>query len=210
LGHPAKVPENGPGPEISESPGRLQIGGPGARCKAMKIKLLPLLLLPLSLAMTSPAKAELKVGDKAPAVTGVTETGASLNLADVYAKQPYTLVYFYPKADTPGCTAQGCSLRDAYEKLTKDGVAVVGVSLDDVGSQKAFKDKYHLPFTLLADPDQKVVGAFGVAVKQHGASHYATREAFLIKDGQVVWADYKASTAQQASDVLKVVEAQKT
>src|ERR1700679_300979 len=75
---------------------------------------------------------ELKVGDAAPAVTGVTETGAQLNLGDVYKQQAYTLVYFYPRAGTSGCTKQGCSLRDAYEELTKKGVAVIGVSTDDV------------------------------------------------------------------------------
>src|SRR5471030_2640474 len=114
-----------------------------------------LTLMSLSSILFAFAKGEpLKVGDTAPAVTGVTESGQKLNLADVYSKQPYTLVYFYPKADTPGCTAQGCSLRDAYEDLTKHGVAVVGVSLDQVDAQKAFKDKYHLPFPLIADPDQ--------------------------------------------------------
>ena len=65
--------------------------------------------------MSQTAKAELQVGDNAPEVTGTTETGQTLDLASVYPKQTYTLVYFYPKADTPGCTAQGCSLRDGYE-----------------------------------------------------------------------------------------------
>ena len=129
----------------------------------MKSSLLPLLLVSAALAMTNNAKAELQVGDKAPEVTGITETGQKLAFADVYAKQTYTLVYFYPKADTSGCTAQGCSLRDAYEVLTKKGVAVIGVSLDEVDAQKAFKDKYHFPFTLIADPDKVVVNAFGVA-----------------------------------------------
>ena len=149
----------------------------------------------------------LKVGDKAPRVTGITETGDKLNLGDVYDKQPYTLVYFFPKADTPGCTAQGCSLRDAYEELTKKGVAVVGVSLDKAANQKAFKEKYHLPFTLIADPAETVVQAFGVPTKsipQLGT--FAARQAFLIKDGTIMWADYKASTGKQAEDVLKVLE----
>lgn len=156
----------------------------------------------------------LKVGDKAPEVAGVTDSGDNINLGDVYKKQPYTLVYFYPKADTPGCTAQGCSLRDAYEELTKQGVAVVGVSLDNVADQKAFKEKFHFPFTLIADPDQTVVKAFGVPLRAPapGAAPrppMATRQAFLIKDGTIVWADYKAATAKQAEDVLKVLAAQK-
>src|SRR5271169_1541531 len=110
----------------------------------MKFLLIPAFLAAAAAclaAFSTEANAEpLKVGDAAPAVVGVTDTGASLNLADVYKKQPYTLVYFYPKADTPGCTAQGCSLRDAYEALTQKGVAVIGVSHDDVAAQKAFKD----------------------------------------------------------------------
>jgi peroxiredoxin Q/BCP len=154
--------------------------------------------------MTPSLQAEpLKVGDPAPQVTGVTEAGAKLDFADVYKGQPYTLVYFFPKADTPGCTAQGCSLRDAYSDLTAKGVAVIGVSHDDVAAQAAFKEKYHFPFTLIADPDQVVINAFGVPNIPH--TPLATRQAFLIKDGKVVWVDYKASTKQQAADVLKVI-----
>jgi thioredoxin-dependent peroxiredoxin len=170
----------------------------------MKSTILPLLLLSAAFAMPNNAKAELQVGDKAPEVTGITETGQKLNFADVYAKQTYTLVYFYPKADTSGCTAQGCSLRDAYEVLTKKGVAVIGVSLDQVDAQKAFKDKNHFPFPLIADPDKTVVNAFGVPIMHE---HYATRQAYLIRDGKVIWTDYKAKTDKQADDVLAVVAA---
>lgn len=171
--------------------------------------LVPIVALAFFTAIASAAP--LKVGDPAPNVTGITETGAKLALGDVYQKQPYTLVYFYPKADTPGCTAQGCSLRDSYEQLTAKGVAVIGVSLDQVGSQKAFKEKYHLPFTLIADPDKTVVNAFGVpTMKVPAMGELAKRQAFLIKDGKVIWADYKASTKKQAADVLEVLDAQKT
>jgi len=164
----------------------------------------PALALALLLAMTSTMKAEpLKAGDPAPDVTGITETGAPLKFADVYSAQTYTLVYFFPKADTPGCTAQGCSLRDAYADLAAKGVAVLGVSHDDVAAQKAFKEKYHFPFTLIADPDQVVVEAFGVP--NIPLTHLAKRQAFLIKGGKVVWADYKAKTKEQAEDVLKVI-----
>ncbi len=176
----------------------------------MKPALIPLLALSTLIVMNQTVRAELQVGDKAPEVTGITETGQKLNLADVYAKQTYTLVYFYPKAGTSGCTAQGCSLRDAYETLTQKGVAVIGVSLDQVDAQKAFKDKYHFPFTLIADPDKTVVNAFGVTVKNIPVlGQIAVREAFLIKDGKIVWADYKAKTTKQADDVLAVVAAQK-
>ncbi len=150
----------------------------------------------------------LAVGDQAPAVTGVTENGTPLNFADVYKQQPYTLVYFFPKADTPGCTKQGCSLRDAYEPLQQKGVAVIGVSHDDVAAQKAFRTKYHFPFTLIADNHNTVINAFGVP--HIPATSLAQRQAYLIKDGKVVWADYKASTDRQAADVLRVLAQQKS
>jgi peroxiredoxin Q/BCP len=154
----------------------------------------------------------LKVGDAAPAVTGVTETGAKLNLADVYKKQPYTLVYFYPKAETKGCTAQGCSLRDGYDELTKKGVAIVGVSLDTAEAQKAFKENHKFQFTLLADPDKTVVNAFGVpkrVVAQLNNAEVAMRQAYLIKDGKIIYTDYKGTTDKQAETILKVLAEQK-
>ncbi len=113
----------------------------------------------------------------------------------------YTLVYFYPKADTPGCTKQACSLRDSYAALTEKGVRVFGVSMDPVNAQKAFHEKYKLPFDLLADEDGTVVAAFGVP-KTLG---FAKRQAFLFKDGKLVWSDFSASTDQQAADVLKAI-----
>jgi peroxiredoxin Q/BCP len=167
----------------------------------------PLLTLSVLFAMLfSFAKADpVKVGDSAPQATGITETGAKLSLADVYKQQPYTLVYFYPKADTPGCTAQGCSLRDSYEELTKKGVAVIGVSVDGIDAQKAFKDKYHLPFTLIADTEKTVINAFGVPV-----TVVAHRSAYLIKDGKIIYTDYKGTTKTQAEEILKVLAEQKS
>jgi thioredoxin-dependent peroxiredoxin len=172
----------------------------------MKMKLLPLTALTIAFAMSSTAKAELKVGDSAPAITATTDSGQSLNFTDVYAKQTYTLVYFYPKADTPGCTAQGCSLRDGYEALTAKGVAVIGVSHDEVADQKAFKEKYHLPFTLVADPDDKVIGSFGVPTYPGGMAH---RSAYLIKGGKIIYTDYKGTTKTQAQAILDVLAADK-
>ncbi len=149
------------------------------------------------------AKAEpLAVGATVPPITATTETGANLVFADVY-KHGYTLVYFYPKADTPGCTAQGCSLRDAYEELTKLGVTVIGVSTDSVEAQKAFKAKHRFPFTLIADTDKKVLRAFG-----QDSLMFASRQAFLIdRDGKVVWRDLKASTKEQAADAIAAIKA---
>ncbi|MDI1319121.1 MAG: peroxiredoxin [bacterium] len=167
----------------------------------MKVTRLLALLTTMSLFSVFASADPLKVGDAAPAATGVTDTGAKLALADVYKKQPYTLVYFYPKADTPGCTKQGCSLRDSYEALTKKGVAVIGVSHDDVAAQAAFKAKYNLPFTLIADMDKAFMNAFGVpsAMPMTDMAH---RSAYLIKDGKIVYADYKGTTDKQADAIL--------
>jgi thioredoxin-dependent peroxiredoxin len=170
----------------------------------MKTTLLALAALSASLAMAQNANAQLKVGDNAPAPAAVTDSGGTINFADVYSKQAYTLVYFYPKADTPGCTAQGCSLRDGYESLTQKGVAVIGVSHDDVAAQRAFKEKYHLPFTLIADTDNAVMGAFGVPINMLKMAH---RSAYLIKGGKIVYADYKGTTGKQAQAILDVLAA---
>jgi len=143
--------------------------------------------------------AELKVGDKAPVVSDIIlETGAK---GPLQYGPGFTLVYFYPKADTPGCTAQACSLRDAYAELTQKGVVVYGVSTDTPEKQLAFKKKYKLPFHLVADTDKKVANAFGVSVTMG----FASRQAFLIKDGKLVWLDRSASTKAQAADVIKVI-----
>jgi peroxiredoxin Q/BCP len=160
------------------------------------------------LAMFTTTRAEpLAVGAPAPAITGVTDAGDQLDLGAVYQKG-YTLVYFFPRADTAGCTAEGCSLRDAYQDLTDKGVTVIGVSTDDVAAQKAFKEKYHFPFTLIADKDQAVIKAFGVPVRDVPAmGAFASRQSFLInKEGRIVWRDLKASTKQQADDVLKALK----
>jgi peroxiredoxin Q/BCP len=144
----------------------------------------------------------LEIGAKAPVVTSVDQNGKSVALADLYAKG-VVLVYFYPKADTPGCTKQACSLRDSYETLIQRGVTVVGVSSDSVAAQKAFGEKYKLPFILLADKDNTVINAFGVP----STMGFASRQAYLIKDGVLVWRDLKASTEKQAADVLAALDA---
>lgn len=171
-----------------------------------------LIALAISMLFFATSHAEpVKVGDAAPTVTGTTDTGAKLALADVYKEHTYTLVYFYPKADTPGCTKQGCSLRDGYEALTKKGVAVIGVSHDDVKSQAEFKAKYNLPFTLIADTDKAVINAFGVPTRSVPAmGEFASRSAYLIKDGKVVYTDYKGTTTEQAKVILEFIAGQKS
>jgi len=143
---------------------------------------------------------ELVIGGDLPAVTVNDQDGNPVALADAGGKG-WTLVYFYPKADTPGCTKQACSLRDAYAKLTGAGVRVFGVSADDEAAQKAFQEKYHLPFTLLADHDKKVMDAFGVP----HLIGLAKRQAYLFQDGKLVWRDLAASTEKQAADILAAI-----
>jgi peroxiredoxin Q/BCP len=115
-------------------------------------------------------------------------------------------VFFYPKANTPGCTAQACSLRDAYADLTKEGVQVLGVSLDKVEAQKKFKTERKLPYDLIADPDGKVLEAFKVGKVMGGLLGMSQRQCFLVKDGKIVWHDASASTASQAEDIQKALK----
>ncbi len=168
---------------------------------------LPRLLLAMSLfsLLLGSARADaLKVGAAAPVVAGTTDAGTKLNLAEVYKNNDYTLVWFYPKALTGGCTKQGCSLRDANAELKKHGVAVVGVSNDTVERQKEFKEKNNFPFPLLADTDKAIVKAFG----QSGIA-FPSREAYLIdRSGKVVYHD-KGQTDKQAEMVLGFLKSKK-
>jgi peroxiredoxin Q/BCP len=144
----------------------------------------------------------LAVGAPAPDDSGKDQDGNTINLKDVYAKG-VTLVYFYPKADTPGCTKQGCSLRDSWSDLQAKGIQVVGVSGDTPEAQKAFKDKFHFPFPLIADHDGKVASAFGVPAMKPGIFK---RTSFLVKDGKIAWnMTEKTTTDTHAADVLKAV-----
>lgn len=143
----------------------------------------------------------LEIGASAPEMVARDQDGASISLGDLYRKG-FVLVYFYPRADTPGCTKQACSLRDAFEILTDRGVTVIGVSNDGPEAQKKFQQKYNLPFTLLADEDKKVIDGFGVPAKRGPAA----RQAFLMREGKVVWRDLSASTEEQANDVLAVLD----
>ncbi len=165
----------------------------------LNITLMSLLSL-LTLGLVANAE-PLAVGAPAPQVTAVDQDGKSVNFKDVYAKG-LTLVYFYPKADTPGCTKQACSLRDEWSGLQGKNIQVLGISGDKADSQKKFQEKYKLPFTLIADSDSKVAEAFGVP----NMMGIAKRQSFLIKDGKIVWNMLKASTETHAKDVLAAVE----
>ncbi|HYP16583.1 MAG TPA: peroxiredoxin [Opitutus sp.] len=146
----------------------------------------------------------LQVGDTAPAVSGVTDAGTTLDLAEVYKQNTYTVVFFYPKALTGGCTKQGCSLRDAGAELAKHGATVVGVSTDPVEKQKEFKEANHFPFPLIADTDKRVVKAFG-----QSGTMMAARECYVVRAGKIVYKD-AGVTDQQAANVLAFLASQKS
>jgi len=143
----------------------------------------------------------LEIGAKIPAIQATVDSGEAIELSGLVDEE-YVLVFFYPKANTPGCTKQACSLRDAYEVLMGKGVSVFGVSKDSVNAQSSFKQKYKLPFSLIADTQSKVINGFGVPKKLG----FASRQAFLFKKGSLVWRDLAASTAKQADDVLTFLE----
>src|SRR5580700_3570043 len=134
-------------------------------------------------ASSAPDGSKMKLGDPIPAVTVPNQDGKPVNLAEE-GITGYTLVYFYPKAMSRGCTAQACSLRDSYTELQGKGVKIFGVSLDSVEAQKEFEQKEHLPFELLSDKDRQVTSAFGVPLTRNAL---AARQAYLFKDGKLVW-----------------------
>jgi peroxiredoxin Q/BCP len=99
-------------------------------------------------------------GKPAPDFELQTDEGETVRLSDFKGKP--VVLYFYPKDDTPGCTAQACGIRDAWGEFQRKGAVVLGVSADDVDSHRKFKEKHHLPFTLLADPDRELIDAYDV------------------------------------------------
>jgi len=143
------------------------------------------------------AETAMNLGSPIPALSAKDQEGQLINLPD-YGKQGFLLVFFYPKANTPGCTAQACSLRDSSADLTKRGVKILGISADQVSSQKEFATDQKLPYPLLSDSENKIIQAFGVG----GLFGFAQRSAFLFRDGKLVWRDPKGSTKDQAKVVL--------
>lgn len=129
----------------------------------------------------------LQIGERAPELLGKDENGRELRLSD-FAGQKLVL-YFYPKDATPGCTSQACNLRDNYERMLAKGYAVVGVSVQDAKSHQKFKEKFQLPFPLIADTDHRLVEAFGVwqEKKMAGRTYMGTvRTTFIIDEQGVI------------------------
>ncbi|MBD2694958.1 peroxiredoxin [Anabaena catenula] len=141
----------------------------------------------------------LAVGTDAPAFTAKDTNGNTVSLSDFAGKT--VVVYFYPKDDTPGCTKQACSFRDAQSEYQGKNIVVLGVSADDQAAHQAFTTKYNLNFPLLVDTDKALITAFDV-----DGGGYAKRVTFVIDpNGKIVHVDSAVNTTTHASDVLKVL-----
>jgi peroxiredoxin Q/BCP len=146
----------------------------------------------------------LKQGDIAPDFTALNEKGETVSLADFKGKK--LVLYFYPKDDTPGCTAEACSLRDSYAQFLAHGYAVLGVSPDSVKKHVKFQDKFQLPFNLLADEDHAISIAYGVwAEKKFMGRAYMgiIRTTFVLDAAGVIERVIdKVDTEQHAAQIL--------
>lgn len=149
----------------------------------------------------------LKVGDKVPSFSAIDQDNNTINLSDYQGKK--LVVFFYPKASTPGCTAEACNLRDNYAELQAQGYELLGVSADSPKRQLNFKNKYEFPFPLLADEDRKVIEAFGVwgpksfMGKKYDGIHRMT---FIInEEGAVDKVIEKVKTKDHAAQILEGV-----
>ncbi|MES3018540.1 MAG: thioredoxin-dependent thiol peroxidase [Bacteroidota bacterium] len=152
--------------------------------------------------------AELNEGEKAPDFTSKDQNGKDISLSDFLGKE--VILYFYPKDDTPGCTAEACSFRDNYQSLLGQGFEVLGVSTDDEKSHQKFITKYSLPFSLISDTDRNIVETYGVWVEKnmYGKKYMGiARKTFVIgKDGVIKKIISKVDTknsSQQIIDALK-------
>lgn len=129
----------------------------------------------------------LKAGDKAPAINTIDQDGNPVSLLSLKGRK--VVLYFYPKDDTPGCTAEACSLRDNYRKLLDQGYAIIGVSPDNQKSHQKFAEKHELPFPLIADVDKKVIMDYGVwGLKKFMGREYegVIRTTFIINENGII------------------------
>ena len=149
----------------------------------------------------------LKAGDPAPDFALPDQQGNTVRLSDLRGRK--VIVYFYPRADTPGCTTQACSLRDAREPLQVAGATVIGISPDKPAAQAKFDTKYGLGFSLLSDPDHAVADAYGAWGERsmYGKKYMGiVRSAFVIdEDGKIVEPFYKISPKDTVPSTLKAL-----
>jgi len=150
---------------------------------------------------------ELKEGSKAPDFTLTTDTGGKLKLSSLAGRN--VVLYFYPKADTPGCTKEACSFRDEFPHLESANAVVLGASPDSVNAVVRFKEKYSLPFTLLADEDHALAEKYGVWVEKtnYGKTYMGVeRSTFVIgKDGRIARVFRKVKVDGHTAEVLQAL-----
>jgi peroxiredoxin Q/BCP len=175
-----------------------------------KLTLLSLSAALLLAASVLPAIAgnSLAPGTTAPSFTLPSQDNSPISLSDYKGK--WVVLYFYPKDATPGCTVEAHNFQRDLEKFKAANAVVLGVSLDTPGSHKSFCDKESLTFKLLADPDRKVVDAYGVPVKNFGLVKFASRQTFLIDpSGKIVkvWPDVDADLKNHSTNVLAAIAA---
>lgn len=146
----------------------------------------------------------LEIGNRMPDFSAADQNGNIVKSADLIGKK--TVVYFYPKANTPGCTAEACSLRDNYERFLALGYNVIGISKDSVNAQKNFSDKYALPFPLLADTDALIIKAFGAwgEKKLYGKTYEGIlRKTFIFNENGILEVIIdKVNTKNHAEQIL--------
>lgn len=142
----------------------------------------------------------LSIGDIAPDFKLEDQNGLEHQLSDLKGKT--TLIYFYPKDETPGCTAQACSLRDNFEALQAKGVHVIGVSKDNVASHQKFATKHHLPFTILSDPGTKMIESYGAWSEK---SMYGRKFMGIVRSAVMVGPDLKIVAVWPKIQPLKTV-----
>ncbi|HMO37956.1 MAG TPA: thioredoxin-dependent thiol peroxidase [Saprospiraceae bacterium] len=146
----------------------------------------------------------LKEGDQAPNFQGINDQGEPVSLADFSGKK--LILFFYPKADTPGCTAEACSLRDAYDDLRARGFELLGVSPDTAKKQGNFRKKYNFPFPLLADTEQAVLQAYGAwgEKQMYGKTYMGVlRTTFVINEAGLIEKIFtKVNTKDHATQIL--------
>ena len=147
----------------------------------------------------------LEVGDKAPNFSGLDQNGIKVSLKDYLGKK--LVLYFYPEDDTPTCTVQACNLRDNFSTLKANGYEIIGVSPDDVESHKKFKNKFQLPFTLVADPKHSIIDKYGVWGEKnlYGHKHMGIfRTTFVIDEKGVIQKIFKKPRNKaHAEEIMK-------
>tara|TARA_X000001036_G_scaffold156682_1_gene148828 strand:- start:584 stop:1036 length:453 start_codon:yes stop_codon:yes gene_type:complete len=146
----------------------------------------------------------LKVGDKAPNFSCLDQNGNLINLSDLIGKK--VVVFFYPKANTPGCTAEACNLNDNYNRFTSLGYEIIGVSADNEKSQKKFSDKFGFNYSLLCDENKDLINAYGVwGLKKFMGKEYMgiIRKTFTIdEEGKISQIIDKVKTKEHTSQIL--------